>query len=121
MRTQRQEACILGHTTHGSDNHCKTCDYTINNHHSTPEHGRPDAFGTLAKLGSFHTELLPGHTSIQFWEKLFPFRSDPKAMTVINTAMLAISNAASAQGYPRGLRNAYTTLLTGAAMRMPNW
>src|ERR1700738_4664561 len=28
MRTQRQEPCILGHTTHGSDNHCKTCVYT---------------------------------------------------------------------------------------------
>jgi hypothetical protein len=50
---------------------------TINNHHSTPEHGPPDAFGTLAKLGSFHTELLPGHTSDSILGKAlsFSFRS----------------------------------------------
>ena len=76
MRIQRQETCILGHTTNGSDNHCKTCVYT-DNHHSTPEHDRPAAFGTLAKLGSLHTGLLPGHTSDSVLGKAlsFSFRS----------------------------------------------
>ena len=35
--------------------------------------------------------------------KLFPFCSDPSAITVINSAMFAISNAARAQAYPKRL------------------
>ena len=72
-------------------------------------------------LAQLHHCLVSLYPAFSARPKLFPLHSDPKAMTVISITMLVISNAARAQGYPNGLRSAYTTLLTGAATRIPNW